>query len=451
MHTPTSDKANDPPLDARWNRRMLLRRGVFGGLGLSLCGGPWAIAGATGTGSPGADFGPLLPPDQNDLQLPAGFTSRVVARSNQVVAGTSYVWHPDPDGGATFATGDGGWIYVSNAERFIGLGGVGAIRFDAAGNVVDAYRILSGTTANCAGGPTPWGTWLSCEETPIGRVYECDPFAPNSQGVARPAMGLFQHEAAAVDPVHQIVYLTEDREDGLLYRFRPTNYPNLGSGVLEAAQVLDPKGQGPIAPGQERPLAWFTVPDPTLQFFIPTRFQVPQATSFDGGEGCWYEGGLVYFTSKGDNRVWRLDTANQRLSIVYDAATSATPVLTGVDNVFVTPRGDVYVAEDGGNLEIVALDPKGVATPIVRLTGTSGTEITGPALSPDGTRLYFSSQRNPGTTYEVTGPFLGGAAPRAVPALGSIGSAIAAAAVFGLGALALRRAERGPSAETAGG
>jgi secreted PhoX family phosphatase len=426
------------------SRRGLLKGGAFGGLGLSLFGGPTVIA-APSPASAADGFGPLLPPNQDGLQLPAGFASRIVAVSNQVVPGTSFVWHTDPDGGATFATPDGGWVYVSNAERL--AGGTNAIRFAADGAIQSAYRILNNTLANCAGGPTPWGRWLSCEETPFGRVYECDPFTPNSQGVARPAMGVFQHEAAAVDPIGRAVYLTEDREDGLFYRFRPTNYPNLSSGVLEACQVLDPQGQGPIAPGQERPLVWFQVPDPTVQFFIPTRFQVPQATRFNGGEGCWYEGGLIHFTTKGNNRVWKLDPATQRLSIVYDLASSANPQLSGVDNVFVAPGGDVFVAEDGGNMEIVALTSSGAVKPVVRVFGTSGSEITGPALSPDGTRLYFSSQRNPGRTYEVSGPWLGQKSTAAVPALGNLASALTAAALAATAALLTRRDElavRGP-------
>jgi len=433
-HVPTSKS----PASAGLDRRDILRRGVAGGLAVSLFGGPLALT-ATARSGPGADgFGPLLPANQDGLQLPKGFTSRVVAVSNQLVPGTSYVWHRDPDGGATFATGDGGWIYVSNAERGTGLGGVSALRFDAAGNVVDAYSLLTGTTRNCAGGPTPWGTWLSCEETGNGRTWECDPFTPNSQGVVRTAMGVFQKEAAAVDPVHQLVYQTEDRSDSLLYRYRPSNYPDLSSGVLEAAQIL---GAGAIQPGQVRDLTWHVVPDPTVAQGVQTRFQVPQATRFNGGEGAWYEGGLMYFTTKGDNRVWKLDTTAQTIEIVYQLSGSPTPVLSGVDNVYVTPRGDVYVAEDGGNLEIVALTQSGIAKPIVRLTGVSGSEITGPALSPDLTRLYFSSQRNPGVTYEVSGPFLGETAPRAVPAMAGLGAALTAAAVAGLGAIALRRDE----------
>jgi secreted PhoX family phosphatase len=377
-----------------------------------------------------AGVGPLQSADANGLMLPAGFTSRVVATTGQAVGATSHVWHVAPDGGATFAKPGGGWIYVSNCESV--PGGAGAIAFDAGGAIVDAYSILSGTLINCAGGPTPWGTWLSCEEFSAGRVFECDVHTPGSQGVARPALGTFQHEAAAVAHEAQRVFLTEDRADGLLYRFTSASYPSLTVGTLAAAQILDPNGQGAIQPGQVRPVAWHTVANPNPSGSqTETRYQVPLATPFNGGEGCWYGGGLVTFSTKGDNRVWQLDPAANTIRILYDYASSPTPVLSGVDNVYATPCGDVLVAEDVGNLEIVALTPGGVALPIVRLVGVAGTEITGPALSPDGSRLYFSSQRSPGRTFEVSGPFVG-------PPIPSIGGAWPLLLLGALGAAALR-------------
>ncbi len=387
------------------SRRSFVKNSVFGGLGLSLFGGSTAI-GSPLIASAIEDFGELLPPDGNGLMLPPGFTGRIIAISGRAVTGTNQIWHNFPDGGATFATEDGGWIYVSNAEIPFFLGGVNAVRFDAQGNIVDAYPILRLTNVNCAGGPTPWGTWLSCEEVPLGEVWECDPYTPNSQGIVRPAMGKFKHEAAAVDPVHKVIYLTEDESDGLLYRFIPDNYPDLSSGRLEAAEILDPQNLGSIAPGQIRGLAWHTVPRPQATIFNPTRNQVPEATRFNGGEGCWYENGLVYFTTKGSNRVWKIDTVTQEISIFYDLATSSNPELSGVDNVCVSASGDVFVAEDGGNMQIVGLTSSGIVKPVVQIPDVPDSEITGPALSPDGTRLYFSSQRNPGVTYEVTGPWV---------------------------------------------
>jgi secreted PhoX family phosphatase len=365
-------------------RRGLLRRGAqaASGIGLSVLGNTLVVPAARAAGA--EDFGPLQAADSNGLQLPVGFTSRVVATSGQTVSGTSFQWHPNPDGGAIFSTDDNGWIYVSNDESSGGNGGVSALVFDGDANIIDAYSILGGTTRNCAGGPTPWGTWLSCEEHSSGEVYECDPFTA-SNGIVRPAMGSFTHEAAAVDPINQTIYLTEDRATGKLYRFQPTAYPDLSSGTLEVAQVQG----GSISVGEVKDLSW-----------TPT---VASGFSFNGGEGCWYEDGLVYFSTKGDSHVWKIDTtvSPHTIEIYYDGSGA----LTQPDNVYAAGNGDVYVAEDAGNLEIVALTQGGGIHPIMRLTGVSGTEITGPALNPEGNRLYFSSQRNPGQTFEITGPF----------------------------------------------
>jgi len=346
-----------------------------------------------------ADIGPLLEPDANGVRVADGFTARIVASSNERVGQSGYEWHPMPDGGATFPTPDGGWVYVSNSEVPI-AGGVGALRFDASGTLVDAYPILERTNVNCAGGPTPYNTWLSCEEIDRGRVHECDPLGQRP-AVVRPALGVFKHEAAAVDPVRHHVYLTEDEPDGCFYRFVPDRlgshgFASLDAGRLEVAEVA-PDGR----------VTWHPVPDPAFEGETPTRHQVAAATHFDGGEGIWWHGGVVYFSTKGDNRIRAYDTATETMTVLYDKATAPDPILSGVDNITVSASGDVLVAEDGGDMQIVAILPSGELKPLVQLVGYDESEITGPAFDPSGTRLYFSSQRGikGGTTFEITGPF----------------------------------------------
>jgi len=378
-------------------RRRLLAAGL-GGL-VVLPFGSMAV-------EPGEAAAGLDPPDLNGVRHLPGFRSRVIARSGErPVAGGDYIWHAAPDGAACFATTDGGWIYVSNSELPNGQGGVGALRFDTTGRPVAAYPLLTGTHRNCAGGATPWGSWLSCEEVGHGRVWECDPFGL-VPAVVLPALGRFAHEGAAVDPASGAIYLTEDVSDGCLYRFVPAAYrsghrPDLGAGVLEVAERQ---------PGSPSTLRWHRVPDPQAGT-TPTRHQVPRATRFHRGEGIVYHGGVIYFTTTGEDRVWAYHPADRRLEVVYDAARHAVPPLRGIDNLAVTPWGELLVAEDGAGLRLARLRFDGRVMPLLQLVGHDRSEVAGPAFSPDGRRLYFSSQRGTsgrpedGVTFEITGPF----------------------------------------------
>ncbi|MDG9703329.1 alkaline phosphatase PhoX [Streptomyces sp. DH37] len=381
-------------------RRNFLRGAVLTGSAAAFGGSLWRGAAHAAPAQPGpGPYGALRPADANGIQLPQGFTSRVIARSGQRVPGTSYTWHNAPDGGACYVDGTG-WIYVSNSEINPG-GGASAVRFDSSGNITAAYRVLSGTRQNCAGGKTPWNTWLSCEEVDRGYVFETDPWGVKPS-VRRDAMGRFKHEAAAADPVRKVIYLTEDVSDGCLYRFRPTTWGDLSSGTLEVMTG---------GSGTSGSIGWARVPDPSAAS-TATRHQVSAAKHFNGGEGCHYADGTCWFTTKGDGRVWQLNAASNTVELAYDdSLVSGGAPLTGVDNVTGSASGDLFVAEDGGNMEICVITPDDVVAPFLRIAGQSSSEITGPAFSPDGRRLYFSSQRGTsgsgsgGITYEVTGPF----------------------------------------------
>lgn len=388
-----------PPLHL--SRRAVLRL-ALGGAGLALVPG---LSGSRrwrhGIGAAAAVEAGLAPPDANGVRLPPGLTSRIVARSGQPpIPGGSYRWHDAPDGGACFAAPDGGWVYVSNSELADGTGGVGALRFASDGTLVDAYRICSGTSRNCAGGPTPWGTWLTCEEFPGGRVWECDPFGKRP-AVVRPALGTFQHEAVAVDEAARRLYLTEDQWRGRFYRFTPAGVLDSGAydldhGVLEVAAV-DKDGH----------VTWHAISDPSAKQ-TPTADQVAASTPFGGGEGITIADGVVYFATKLDNRIWAYDTRTEHLRVLYDDDAVDEPVLTGVDNIVAAPSSELLVAEDGGDMQLVWLDRSGHARPLLQVLGHWSSELAGPAFNPSGTRLYFSSQRGTdgaGITFEVSGQF----------------------------------------------
>jgi hypothetical protein len=391
-----------------------------------------------------AAFSELQPADANGVMLPKGFTSRIVARSSQApVSGGSYKWHPAPDGGATFATPDGGWVYVSNSEVGAPEAGAGAIKFDKTGKVIDAYPILKGTNNNCAGGPTPWNTWLSCEEfesssTVGGQVWECDPFTPwtNAQSAkALPALGKYAHEAISIDPVNRTLYLTEDASGGRVYRFvcdaedwpAGAARPRMERGRLEVLRIAalpanadssDPAYASTVGFGKPpTPVIWESAVSPELgQKAVRTAINngglKAPGNYFEKAEGTWFFNGIVFFVTSYNYRIWAYDTTHQTLEVIYDGklAPANKHSINEPDNITITPLGEMLVAEDSGNLELSVLRDDGTSQPVMRLFGHDASEITGPAVSPDGLRLYFSSQRGTtgnsedGITYEILLP-----------------------------------------------
>lgn len=450
------------------SRRQFLRYVYLGGSAaaastwLAACGSSGSASTASGGGSitppvggpeltiptgPLAAIGTPEPTGIDNMVLPPGFTVRRVARVGfnpltDEPAPDGFEWHSAPDGGAVYLSpADGGWVYVSNSEAGGGNGGVGALRFDADGNLIDAYPILTGTTRNCAGGTTPWGTWLSCEENGAnGQVYECDPFGTPEDAVVKPALGSRNHEAAIIDPINHVAYTTEDAGAGRFWRFVSAESDlvddggvtrqRLEEGELQVMNIEGFEDGGSPAVGDVREavrVSWATPGTVPGSGIGGTDLGAASAgTAFDGGEGLWYyeipeaartipelgmtaTRGVVFFATKGDNRVWAYDIENELVEIIFDNE-QIDPDFNDVDNLVISPGGDVIVAEDGSGMRLMVVIPNVGAKVLMQITGDPGSEITGPAFHPDGSKLYFSSQRAPtaeqpdGVTYEVTIP-----------------------------------------------
>ncbi|MEK9815908.1 MAG: alkaline phosphatase PhoX [Limnobacter sp.] len=407
-----------PALPSSVRRRNLLKTFLYGASASVL---PW-MAGCGSSGNNQFRFrniGPLGEPDANGVRTAAGFSTRVVAINSLPPAAGATPWHIFNDGGGVVPREDGGWIYCSNSEvpgvgtigfqvpqlapltnpietLVPGLGGASALVFGPDGTVEDSYRILRNTTFNCAGVVTPWKTWLSCEEIPTGLVWECDPFGIQA---ARPlpALGVFSHEAVAIDSERRVFYMTEDMPDGRFYRWVPTagDWPagaaraNMNQGLLQVLKV-----EGDVADALNGPVrySWVNAANPNAP---QMENRLPETTAFDGGEGVWYQNDRVFFTTKGDERLWMLNTTNQTIEVAYDLTTAKAPnnILSGVDNITMTPFGEVLVAEDGGDMQVVVVYPDGVLVPLLQIVGQDQSEIAGIAFSPDGRRMYFTSDR----------------------------------------------------------
>jgi uncharacterized protein len=391
-------------------RRELIGMGIGGVAAVSLGATFWDDLFGTVQSRPprrGGGYGPLGPHDENGVRLPQGFRSRIVARGQQEVPGTGYRWHVASDGMATFPE-ENGFVLVSNSEHF--EGGASALRFGPDGRVEDAYRILSGTTQNCSGGGTPWGTWLSCEEVEGGQVWECDPRG-RDRAVAHPAMGIFKHEAAAVDARERRVYLTEDLIDGGLYRYTPRDWPDLSTGLLEIARVRD----GAVE--------WIEVPDPRARR-ESTRRQVEGYAKFERGEGIWLDGHRLYVATTADHRVHAYDTRRGRIDVIYDGLASRSAPLLRVDQLTGSRAGEIFVCEDiaTDEIDMGVIDRDRRVSRFLSITGRQHerSEITGVTFDPSGRRMFFASQRafpesellpGPGAVYEITGPFKRGTDP----------------------------------------
>jgi len=324
-------------------------------------------------------------------------------------------------------------------------GGTTTTIFDpAAERVVSVTPSLSGTLVNCAGGPTPWGSWLSCEETlldpkrnpattkPHGYIFEV-PHDGVSNATPITGMGRFWHEAIAVDPATGIVYETEDRTGAGLYRFIPKRKGRLADGGTLQALAIAGKPTFDTRTGQPRDahydVEWVDIPDPDRahvdEAAWDTRGVFQQgldrgAATFGRLEGITFGSGRLFITvtNGGDARmgqVWEHDPTRNTLRLVIESP--GQDVLAMPDNITLSPRGGLAMCEDGPTIpRVQGLTREGRLIVLARnhivlngeKNGFTGDfrafEFAGATYSPDGRWLFVNAQ-NPGVTFAITGPW----------------------------------------------
>ena len=290
------------------------------------------------------------------------------------------------------------------------------------------YLSLAGTLVNCSGGITPWNTWISCEETvdvkgqslakDHGYNFEVIPSEKIELNKAKPLkdMGRFRHEAIAVDPKTSIAYQTEDRYEGLFYKFIPKVKKEYDKGGKLQAMIIknmitnDTRNweKDNFVINQKYEIDWIDLEDTqNLKDDLRQRGAKMGAAIFARGEGMWYDDNMVYFTctkggSKKLGQIWKINTSNNTLEMIFESKNS--DVMKMCDNMTIAPWGDVIICEDGkGADRIVGLKPNGT-TYIIAENILNSSEFAGVTFSPDGTILFVNIYR-PAMTIAITGPW----------------------------------------------
>ncbi len=455
---------------------------ALGGLSLAAMTARGMAAGPVTAVNQADGYGPLIPDPARLLDLPDGFRYRVISRLGNIMDDGFPV--PDAaDGMGAIGLPDGRIALIRNHELRVSAkkpeeeviatlgdafrtydrtdkgaplpGGTSTLIYNPATGAVEAeYMSLIGTIRNCAGGVTPWGSWLSCEEDvtragdKVGRdhgfVFEVP---ATHKGLVDPvplkAMGRFNHEAAAVDPETGIVYMTEDREDSLFYRFIPTTKGKLADGgrlqALKIPGVSDSRNWGAVSipPGQWVSTSWIDLDDVEAPNGDDLRIRgaAKGATLFARGEGIVQGtdplgkpeffftctnggadkhgqifryvpivGGDTLGESYPGGPIMLSGLPDQNLQLFFE--TPDRSVYSFGDNLTVAPDGDLIVCEDGyeaiANNYLRGITPEGKAYAFGHVRVQS--ETAGVCFAPDG-RTMFLNVYSPTMTLAITGPF----------------------------------------------
>ena len=294
--------------------------------------------------------------------------------------------------------------------------------------IENEYMSLLGTLVNCAGGATPWGTWISCEETVDtkskqllknhGYNFEVTPYQHTQLNNAVPlkAMGRFRHEAVAINPKTSIAYQTEDRNDGLIYCFIPNVKEKYWKGGQLKALIITNNDSNDTRNWTEKnfiqnkqyQIDWMSLenidnPDDEMRHIAAEK----GAAIFARPEGMWYDDDMVYFTctSGGDKKlgqIWKINLMQQTLELIFESHNS--DAMKACDNITIAPWGDVIVCEDCKGRDRIMGIKKNGETYVIAENILNNSEFAGINFSPDG-KILFVNIYSPTMTMAITGPW----------------------------------------------